>query len=121
MNALFGEPFSRSDLVPAGLEAESIVSGYHADNIAPALMGGFVLIRRVPGAWQHGFTPQDRTTTRNRDRSRDRNTKATHSWGAHGLITLEGVVSGYHGDSIAPALMARSALIRQALEGQRLC
>ena len=50
MNALFGEPFSRSDLVPAGLEAESIVSGYHADNIAPALMGGFVLIRHVPGA-----------------------------------------------------------------------
>ena len=45
MNALFGEPFSRADLVPAGLEAESIVSGYHADNIAPALMGGFVLIR----------------------------------------------------------------------------
>lgn len=48
VNALFGEPFSRADLVPAGLEAESIVSGYHADNIAPALMGGFVLIRRAP-------------------------------------------------------------------------
>lgn len=31
--------------MPAGLAAEATVSGFHADNIAPALTGGFVLIR----------------------------------------------------------------------------
>ena len=45
VNLLFGEPFTREELVPAGLVAETLVSGYHADNIAPSLMGSFVLIR----------------------------------------------------------------------------
>jgi homoserine kinase len=45
VNALFGAPLSRTALVPAGLASEAAVSGYHADNIAPALLGGFVLIR----------------------------------------------------------------------------
>ena len=44
VNALFGHPMTRRDLVEAGLVSEAAVSGYHADNIAPALMGGFVLI-----------------------------------------------------------------------------
>ncbi|KAJ9152631.1 hypothetical protein P3X46_026178 [Hevea brasiliensis] len=34
-----------ADLFLAGLESEVKVSGYRADNIAPAIMGGFVLIR----------------------------------------------------------------------------
>ena len=29
----------------AGLESEAAVSGYHADNIAPAVLGGFTLVR----------------------------------------------------------------------------
>ena len=45
VNNLFGNPLSKEELVPAGLASEAIVSGYHADNIAPALLGGFVLIR----------------------------------------------------------------------------
>lgn len=45
VNSLFGGPLSKQELVPAGLASEAIVSGYHADNIAPALLGGFVLIR----------------------------------------------------------------------------
>ena len=45
VNGLFGSPLSNEQLVPAGLESEAAVSGFHADNIAPALMGGFVLIR----------------------------------------------------------------------------
>ena len=32
----------------AGLVAEGAVSGYHADNIAPAILGGFVMIRYTP-------------------------------------------------------------------------
>ncbi|PIM97003.1 Homoserine kinase [Handroanthus impetiginosus] len=45
VNELFGSPFSPSELVIAGLESEAKVSGYHADNIAPSILGGFVLIR----------------------------------------------------------------------------
>lgn len=45
VNGLFGAPLSKADLVPAGLASEATVSGYHADNIGPALLGGFVLIR----------------------------------------------------------------------------
>ncbi len=45
VNTLFGGPLSKEQLVPAGLVSEATVSGYHADNIAPALLGGFILIR----------------------------------------------------------------------------
>lgn len=45
VNELFGARLSASDLVLAALESESKVSGYHADNVAPSIMGGFVLIR----------------------------------------------------------------------------
>ncbi|CAH9092704.1 unnamed protein product [Cuscuta europaea] len=45
VNEIFGGRLSVSDLVFAGLESESKVSGYHADNVAPSIMGGFVLIR----------------------------------------------------------------------------
>ena len=45
VNGLFGSPLTNEQLVPAGLESEATVSGFHADNIAPALMEGFVLIR----------------------------------------------------------------------------
>jgi len=45
VNALFGKPLTKDQLVLAGLASEAAVSGYHADNVAPALMGGFVLVR----------------------------------------------------------------------------
>lgn len=48
VNALFGAPLDKAALVPAGLASEAAVSGYHADNIAPALLGGFIMIRRCP-------------------------------------------------------------------------
>lgn len=44
VNEIFGGKLGVSELVLAGLESESKVSGYHADNVAPAIMGGFVLI-----------------------------------------------------------------------------
>ena len=43
-NALFGEPLRRAELLPACLEAEAMVSGYHADNVGPSLLGGITLI-----------------------------------------------------------------------------
>uniref|UniRef100_A0A2P2LJJ9 Homoserine kinase n=1 Tax=Rhizophora mucronata TaxID=61149 RepID=A0A2P2LJJ9_RHIMU len=45
VSELFGGILDVNHLVLAGLESEAKVSGYHADNIAPAIMGGFVLIR----------------------------------------------------------------------------
>jgi len=45
VNGLFGCPVSKDQLVLAGLASEAAVSGYHADNIGPALLGGFVLVR----------------------------------------------------------------------------
>jgi homoserine kinase len=45
VNALFGNPLSKTALVGPGLVSESTVSGFHADNIAPAVLGGFVLVR----------------------------------------------------------------------------
>lgn len=43
-NACLDEPLLREELLPACLEAEAIVSGWHADNIAPSLLGGIRLI-----------------------------------------------------------------------------
>jgi len=46
VNLLAGEPLSPEQLLPCSLEAERAVSGaVHADNAAPALLGGFVLVR----------------------------------------------------------------------------
>ncbi len=45
VNALLGDPLGNLDLIEACLEAEEAVAGRHADNIAPALLGGMVLIR----------------------------------------------------------------------------
>lgn len=45
-NALLGYPFEKKDLIPFAIESERIACGAaHADNVAPSLLGGFVLIR----------------------------------------------------------------------------
>lgn len=45
-NTLLGSPLSSKELIPFAMEAERIACGSaHADNVAPALLGGFVLIR----------------------------------------------------------------------------
>ncbi len=45
-NELAGSPRGRRDLLPFTMEAEKAACGSaHADNVAPALFGGFVLIR----------------------------------------------------------------------------
>ncbi|QLG46640.1 homoserine kinase [Costertonia aggregata] len=46
MNKLLGNPFSKLQLVKFAMEGERLASGVaHADNVAPALFGGFTLIR----------------------------------------------------------------------------
>jgi homoserine kinase len=45
-NELLGSPLSREELLPFAMEGERIACGAaHADNVAPALLGGFVLVR----------------------------------------------------------------------------
>jgi homoserine kinase len=44
VNVLLGEPLSLEELLPACLEGEARVSGYHADNVGPSLLGGITLI-----------------------------------------------------------------------------
>ena len=52
MNELFGQPLPMKDLVVCAMEGENLASGgYHADNAAPSMMGGIVLIR--------GYEPLD--------------------------------------------------------------
>jgi homoserine kinase len=54
INHLYDNPYSREQLLPFAMEAERIACGSaHADNVAPSLMGGFVLIR--------GYDPLDVT------------------------------------------------------------
>ena len=45
VNALLGDPLGRMELIEVCLDAEEAVAGRHADNIAPSLLGGIVLIR----------------------------------------------------------------------------
>ncbi len=46
MNHLLGNPLMRKELVHHAMESERIACGSaHADNVAPCLMGGFVLVR----------------------------------------------------------------------------
>jgi homoserine kinase len=46
INHLFDNPLSREQMLPFAMEAERIACGSaHADNVAPSLLGGFVLIR----------------------------------------------------------------------------
>lgn len=52
INELIGKPFSRKELVHFAMKGEALASGSeHADNVAPALLGGFTLVR--------GYNPLD--------------------------------------------------------------
>ncbi len=46
INNLLDQPLTQLELVPFAMKGEELACGYgHADNVAPALLGGFVLIR----------------------------------------------------------------------------
>jgi len=46
INKLMGEPISQMELLPLAMKGEELACGYpHADNVAPALLGGFTLVR----------------------------------------------------------------------------
>ncbi|MEQ6122900.1 homoserine kinase [Pseudotenacibaculum sp. MALMAid0570] len=46
VNQLLGNPFSLKELIPFAMDGEKLASGTaHADNVAPALLGGFTLVK----------------------------------------------------------------------------
>lgn len=46
INELLGNPMTRQELIAFAMEGEYLASGsYHADNVAPAILGGFTLVR----------------------------------------------------------------------------
>lgn len=47
VNRLIGEPLDVPTLLECAVEAEAVVSGRHADNVAPQLLGGVVLVRSL--------------------------------------------------------------------------
>ena len=47
VNLLVGSPLRKTELVEPCIEAEGAVSGRHADNVAPALLGGLILVRAI--------------------------------------------------------------------------
>jgi homoserine kinase len=47
VNLLVGSPLRKADLVGPCVEAEAAVSGRHADNVAPSVLGGLILVRSV--------------------------------------------------------------------------
>ncbi|SFS87306.1 homoserine kinase [Sphingobacterium wenxiniae] len=52
INTLLGNPLSKEELLPFCVEGERLACGHgHADNVAPALMGGITLVR--------GYEPLD--------------------------------------------------------------
>lgn len=46
-NGLLDRPLGNDELLLAALESESALAGRHADNLAPSLLGGLVLIRSL--------------------------------------------------------------------------
>ena len=52
INELLGKPFTKHELVDFAMKGEAVASGCeHADNVAPCVLGGFILVR--------GYNPLD--------------------------------------------------------------
>ncbi len=47
VNLLLGSPLAKAELIGPCVDAEAAVAGRHADNVAPALLGGLVLVRSL--------------------------------------------------------------------------
>lgn len=92
-NALFGAPLSLDDLLAACVEAEASVSGRHADNVAPALWGGIVLVASAEGQpHYHLPTPE----------------------GLHlALVTPDVAVPTAHARAVLPARVSMRDMVRQ--------
>jgi homoserine kinase len=115
-NELCGAPLSREELLPFAMEGERVACGAaHADNVAPALLGGFVLIRsydpldvvRLPtpsNAWVTVLSPNLELKTQDARKVLKRSVSlesAISQWG-----NVAALVAGIYKNDIA--LMGRS-------------
>ncbi|MGO1596965.1 MAG: homoserine kinase [Sphingobacterium sp.] len=115
-NLLLGEPLTKTELMPFCVEGERLACGFgHADNVAPALMGGITLIRGyepldiielpVPGELTAGIVfPQVDVPTRDARqliRQQVPLKDAAQQWG-----NIAGLVAGLYREDYA--LMGRS-------------
>jgi len=106
INKLFDNPFSEEELVHLAMEGEYVASkSYHADNVAPALMGGMIFIR--------GYCPLDyfkipipaelyctiispQITVRTQDARRVLKSRVDFKDAIRQCGNLGGLVSGFH-------------------------
>jgi homoserine kinase len=125
-NALLGEPLSRAELLPFAMEGERIACGAaHADNVAPSLLGGFVLIRSydpldiVPlpspeSAWATVITPSVELRTADARKVLKRTVPLGHAIAQWGNVAA--LVAGIFRNDVA--LMGR-ALEDKIIEPER--
>ncbi len=92
--AILESRLSREDLLEAALDAETVVAGRHADNVAPSLIGGAVLIG--------GLDPPKLTPVR------------VHSSVALVLVTPEYAVETARARAVLPKDVARADAVAQA-------
>ena len=73
VNELLKRPLEKKELLPFALQGEELASGgIHADNVAPSLLGGMILIRQnVPVDIQRLPIPRGLYANDNPSRSRD--------------------------------------------------
>ncbi|MDH5402234.1 MAG: homoserine kinase [Candidatus Heimdallarchaeota archaeon] len=57
VNQLTGNLLNTTELIQISMHAESIVSGYHADNVAASMLGGVVVIQQYHPLRIHKITP----------------------------------------------------------------
>jgi homoserine kinase len=125
-NTLLGEPLSRAELLPFAMEGERIACGSaHADNVAPSLLGGFVLIRSydpldiVPlpspeSAWATVITPSVELRTEDARKVLKRTVPLGHAIAQWGNVAA--LVAGIYRNDVA--LMGR-ALEDKIVEPER--
>jgi homoserine kinase len=125
-NTLLGEPLSRAELLPFAMEGERVACGSaHADNVAPSLLGGFVLIRSydpldiVPlpspaSAWATVITPSVELRTEDARKVLKRTVPLGHAISQWGNVAA--LVAGIYRNDVA--LMGR-ALEDKIVEPER--
>ncbi len=125
-NILLGEPLSRVQLLPFAMEGERVACGSaHADNVAPSLLGGFVLIRSydpldiVPlpspqSAWATVITPSVELRTEDARRVLKRTVPLGHAISQWGNVAA--LVAGIYRNDVG--LMGR-ALEDKIVEPER--
>lgn len=118
INALLGKPYSNLELVQFAMQGEKLASGaLHADNVAPALFGGFTLVRsyepldiiKIPSPGQLYVTvihPQIEIKTS--DSRRILKTKITLADGIKQWGNVGGLIAGLYTDDYS--LIGRSLI-----------